>query len=76
VNSCNFRDLALADLDFDRDLDKDLTDVLFLELMGDLLNPPKSLFFEDFTLTLCEERAEVIKRALYFDLAFSATFVR
>ena len=68
--------MVLADLDFDLDFDPDLTDVLFLELSGDLLTPPKTFLLVDLTLTLCDDSAEVIKSARCLDLAFSAIFVR
>ena len=41
-----------------------------------MLSPPISLFLVYLTFTLWEERAEVIRSARYFDLAFSAIFVR
>jgi len=70
------RVFVFADLDFERDLEADRTEVLFFELCGDLSRPYMSLVLFAFTFTLYDARAEVIKSARYFDLAFSAIFVR
>jgi hypothetical protein len=74
VNSCSFLDFVFADLDFERDLEADRIDVLFLELCGDFPSADWRFSLLLFKGTRYEAIAEVIKSARYFDRAFSAIF--